>query len=139
MTNAEKAKALLRAEGLTCAVCCGDAVYKSTDRGVTPLLRWLDDGTDLHGFSAADKVVGAGAAYLYVLLGVAELYAEVISDAAVKILTRFGVFADFGTCVPYIQNRAGDGGCPIEQAVADATDPQDALARIRKRLTELRK
>jgi hypothetical protein len=139
MTNTEKAKALLRAEGLTCAVCCGDAVYKSTDRGVTPLLRWLDEGTDLHGFSAADKVVGAGAAYLYVLLGVAELYAEVISDAAVKILTRFGVFADFGTCVPYIQNRAGGGGCPIEQAVADATDPQDALARIRKRLAELRK
>ena len=138
MTDIEKAKSLLRTEGLTCAACCGEVVYTSTDRGVAPLLRWLDEGACLPGFSVADKVVGAGAAYLYVLLGAAELYAEVISEAAVKILTRFGVLVTFGTGVAYIKNRTGDGGCPIEQAVADAAGPQDALVRIRKRLAELR-
>ena len=137
--NVERAVALLRAEALTCAVCFGDTVYKSTARGVAPLLQWLDGDTDMRGFGAADKVVGAGAAYLYVLLGVTELYAEVISRTALKILTRFGVLAEFGLCVDHIRNRAGDGCCPIEQAVADATDPQDALVRIRQRLAELRK
>ena len=134
-----RALELLRAEGLTCAVCRGDAVYQSTARGVRPLLDWLDEGAPLSGASAADKVVGAGAAYLYALLGVAEVYAEVVSAAAEKVLKRYGISLHFGTIVPRIRNRTGDGYCPIESAVENATDPQDALTRIRERLKGLHK
>ena len=134
----ERALALLRAEGLTCAVCNGVTVYKSTARGVAPLLNWLDNGMRFAGFCAADKVVGAGAAHLYALLGLEEIYAEVLSESAQKVLQRYGISAYFGTLVPRIRNRAGDGFCPIEEAVADATDAQDALLRIRARLKELR-
>jgi hypothetical protein len=88
-------------------------------------------------FCAADKVVGAGAAYLYVLLGVTEVYALVVSIRAREILARHGVTLYAELVVPHIVNRAGDGICPIEQAVAEATDPQDALTRIRHRLREL--
>lgn len=133
-----RALELLRAEGLTCAVCRGDAVYQSTARGVRPLLDWLDEGAPLSGASAADKVVGAGAAYLYALLGVAEVYAEVVSAAAEKVLKRYGISLHFGTIVPRIRNRTGDGYCPIESAVENATDPQDALTRIRERLREFK-
>ena len=129
----------LQEEELTCAICRGEKCHKSTARGVAPLLRFLDDGTCLRGFCAADKVVGAGAAYLYVLLGVCEVYACVLSEIAHEILTRFGISCHFDSLVPQIRNRAGDGFCPIEAAVAGAADPQDALARIRKRLAELRK
>ena len=124
---------------MTCALCLGEASYTSRARGVAPLLSFLDDGICLKGFSAADKVVGAGAAYLYVLLGVRELWAGVVSDAAKKVLTRFGILPHYDVLVPTIRNRAGDGLCPIEMAVADATDPQDALVRIRRRLAELKK
>lgn len=134
-----RALELLRAEKLTCAVCGGDSVYKSTARGVRPLLDWLDGGAPLGGASAADKVVGAGAAYLYVLLGVAEVYAEVVSAAAQKVLKRYEISLHFGTLVPRIRNRTGDGFCPIESAVETATDPADALSRIRARLRELQK
>ena len=137
--DTKQALALLRDENLTCAVCGGEDAYKSTARGVAPLLNWLDNGMRFSGFCAADKVVGAGAAYLYVLLGVAEVYAEILSESAQKVLQRYEISAHFGTLVPRIRNRAGDGFCPIEDAVSNATDAQDALERIRARLTELRK
>lgn len=133
-----RAKALLEAEGLTCALCLGEMRYTATARGVAPLLSLLDNGTPLQGFCAADKVVGAGAAYLYVLLGVREVWAGVMSEIAQKTLTRYGILAHFDALVPQIRNRAGDGFCPIESAVADAVDPADALARIRRCLAELR-
>jgi hypothetical protein len=136
--DTKQALALLRDENLTCAVCGGEDAYKSTARGVAPLLNWLDNGMRFSGFCAADKVVGAGAAYLYVLLGVVEVYAEILSESAQKVLQRYEISVHFGTLVPRIRNRAGDGFCPIEDAVSNATDAQDALERIRARLKELR-
>ncbi|MBQ8341692.1 MAG: DUF1893 domain-containing protein [Clostridia bacterium] len=137
-SDTKKALEILRREELTCAVCRGDEVYKSQRRGVAPLLNWLDNGMRFSGFCAADKVVGAGAAYLYVLLGVEELFATVVSDSARRVLQQHGIALHYETLVPYIVNRAGDGTCPIESAVAEATDPVDALTRIRRRLVELK-
>ena len=68
--NLLKARDLLLAGNYTCVVCREDTLYTTTHRGVAPLLNWLDDGTDLEGFSAADRVVGRGAAFLYCLLKV---------------------------------------------------------------------
>ena len=135
-----RALALLREEQLTCVVCGKDEAqtFKSRERGVAPLLNWLDNGMRFPAFSAADKVVGAGAAYLYVLLGVTELYALTVSKNAQTVLQQYGITLFCDTLVPHIVNRAGDGPCPIEQAVADATDPADALCRIRARLAALR-
>ncbi len=135
--DTQNALALLRKNGLTCALCKGPSAYTDTRRGVAPLLNWLDNGMCFSNFCAADKVVGAGAAYLYVLLGVTEVYALVVSIRAREILARHGVTLYAELVVPHIVNRAGDGICPIEQAVAEATDPKDALTRIRHRLREL--
>lgn len=129
---------MLKAKDLTCAVCCGNRMYESTARGVAPLLNWLDEGMCFRGFCAADKVVGAGAAYLYVLLGVAELYADIVSEEAQKVLKRYEISLYCNTVVPHIRNRAGDGYCPIESAVTDAADPADALTRIRAKLAQLK-
>ncbi|MBR6727380.1 MAG: DUF1893 domain-containing protein [Clostridia bacterium] len=135
--DTEQALALLRRESLTCALCRGADHHTSHERGVKPLLNWLDNGMRFSDFCAADKVVGAGAAYLYVLLDIKELYALVLSEPAKSVLERYGIAAHGEQTVPNIINRAGDGICPIEQAVAAATDPQDALDRIRKRLATL--
>ena len=136
----ERAIALLNGEELTCAVCGKSEAqtYKSRERGVAPLLGWLENGMQFAGHSAADKVVGAGAAYLYVLLGVTELYAKVISTAAKAVLERYGITLYCENHVPHIVNRTGDGTCPIEQAVANATSPEEALLCIRRRLSALR-
>jgi hypothetical protein len=53
MTDMENAQRLLREGGYTCVACKNGAVHTATERGVRPLLNWLDDGTDLMGASVA--------------------------------------------------------------------------------------
>lgn len=136
MTDIERARASL-AQGLyTCVICRGEHTLVSAERGVKPLLSWLSDGIG-EGFSAADRVVGGGAAFLYVLLGAREVYAEVMSKPALSVLKRHGIKAEFGTLCEYIINRAGTGCCPIEEAVRGIDDPAEALKAIRERLKAL--
>lgn len=118
----------------TCALCEGDTIYTSTERGVKPLLDWLDSNINLKGFSAADKVVGKAAAFLYVLLGVKEVYAPVMGESAIYTLARNGVQPYCDKSVKHIINRAGTGFCPMEEAVFDITEPKKALATIKSKL-----
>ena len=128
------AKALLEAEGYTLVAAVGDAVYTDRARGVAPLLALLDGGVSLAGGVAADRVVGRAAAYLYCLLGVKELFAAVVSAYALEVLEAGGILCTYGTLVPAIRNRAGDGFCPMESATRDLplTACDEALARIRE-------
>ena len=132
----ERAKAILD-EGNTLVLVHGDEIYKNQARGVRPLLDLFDTGRDFSAFCAADRVVGRGAAFLYLLLGVKELYAGVISGAALEILENAGTRVTFSSLVPRILNRTGDGFCPIESCVMDISDAQTALSAIKKRLSEL--
>ena len=133
----KKAKELLKSNGYTCVLTDGNAVYTSTQRGVKPLVEFLESDTAFAGFSAADKVVGRATAYLYVLLGVKSLYAQVISQPALAVLQANGIAAEYGNLVPNIINRKGDGICPFEAAVMDITDPQKAYAAIRQKMQEM--
>ena len=63
-----RARALLAQGEYTVVLCRDDVTYTDTRRGVAPLLALLDSGTDVGGFSAADKVVGKAAAFLYLRL-----------------------------------------------------------------------
>ena len=138
MTNDfQLAKELLDSTDCTCVICKASHTVSSVKHGVKPLLEWLGEGGDWSGASAADRVVGNGAAYLYVLLGVNAVYARVISHPALETLRAYGIATEYAELVPYIHNRSDTGICPIEAAVSDALDPADALRKIRKRLSEL--
>lgn len=137
-SDLENAIDTLRRGDYTCVVCRGEAVYTSHAPGVGPLLGWLDEGVDVQGFAAADRIVGKGAALLYARLGVAEVYAPVISEAAVKVLQANGIAVEFTEQVPFIENRQGTGMCPMELATQDIDDPVAGEAAIRRRLAELR-
>ncbi len=114
-----------------------DSVYTSTERGIKPLMRWLDDEIDLGSYSAADKIVGKAAAFLYVLLGVKAVYASVISKPSVAVLKEHNIEVSFDTQVDAIRNRTNTGYCPIEQAVKDMDSPEDAPKAIREALAGL--
>ena len=133
-----KATEILKSGEYTCALCKDDIVYSCTERGVKPLLGWIDEGLNLKDFSAADKVVGKAAAFLYVILGVKEVYAYVMSESAVSVLKEYGIKTHYDKSVKYIINRLGTGKCPMEAAVWDISVPNDALAAIRIRLEELK-
>ncbi len=138
VTDIERAESLLLSGGYTCVMCRGDETYTSILRGVAPLLECIDSGRDMRFFSAADKAVGKAAAMLFVLLGVSEVYADVMSEPAKNILDVCRVKYSCNTSVKYIINRAGDGMCPMEKAVMDTDNPHEALRRIRETAEKLR-
>ncbi|MDE6775162.1 MAG: DUF1893 domain-containing protein, partial [Ruminococcus sp.] len=123
----------------TC-VCCNDTeTITSHKRGVAPLLEWLDSGINLKEFSAADKVIGKGAAFIYVLLGVREIYTNVISKSALEILENYHVPVTYDVFTEAIRNRDNTGFCPIEAAVSEITDSKKALSVIRETLSKIQK
>ena len=123
--------------GFTCVVLSDEQDYVSYERGVRPLLSLLESERSYRGAVAADKTVGAGAAYLYVLLGVRAVWANVISEAARQILQTHGIVVHYGACVPHIINRQGNGICPIETAVAEAQTAEEAHRLILEALARL--
>ena len=137
MDHLQKARDLLDTGNYTCVVCRGDTVFTTTQRGVAPLLTWLDSKTDLTGFSAADRVVGRGAAFLYCLLGVKEVYAHVMSKPAAEVLRAHSIYVSANRFVEGIVNRQGTGPCPFEAAVMDIRDPEEALIAIRNKRKQM--
>ena len=130
---------LLQEQTLTCVAYKDGEVLSSAQRGVKPLLDFIEQGVSLAGFSVADKVVGKAAAYLYVLLEAKEVYAEVLSEQALGVLQRFDTPVTYGTLVPKIRNRDNTGYCPMESAVMAIDSPDEALDAIRGKYAELTK
>ena len=127
----------MESEGHTCVLTDGERVYTSRLRGVKPLVQFLESGTIPPSLSAADKVVGKATAYLYVLLKIRTLYAQVISEPAISVLQAHGIEVQYGTLVPGIINRTGDGICPFEAAVMAIHDPATAYTAILHKMQEL--
>lgn len=131
-----KARQLLETGSYTCVFCRGDTLLTDNRRGILPLLDLLRSGQDLRDFSAADKVVGKAAAFLYRLMGIKALYAGVISTPALAVLKEIPV--EFAAEVPAIANRSRTGFCPMETAVWDIDDPENALPAIERTLAQLK-
>ncbi len=136
-TDIERAKALLREGGYTCAMVFGEKTITSRERGVKPLISLLDAGESLAEYSAADKVIGRAAAYLYLLLGVRKIFVGVISEGALAVLSEAGVSVEYEILTERIKNRAGTGFCPMESCVEGAESPEQALSMIRKSLENM--
>lgn len=129
----ENCKSVLHTKGYTCVAQQGGKLYTATERGIRPLMHWLESGV-LHGAVLADKVIGKAAAFLLEKGGVKAIYADVISIPAAEVLERAEIEYSFKTKVPYIQNRAGNGVCPMESAVLSANDADEAYLKLQETL-----
>lgn len=89
----------------------------------------------LDGAFVADKVVGKGAAALMAAGRVRELFADVVSHAALELLNGAGIPVSYTVAVPHIINRAGDGICPVERLCAGARTAAECLPLIEGFLT----
>lgn len=134
--NLAKAKEIMIREEYTLVIVKNE-VRTFRERGVKPLLSLLDSSIDLSLASASDKVVGKAAAMLYVKLGIKELYASVLSKPALEVLTKNGISAEYGELVGAIRNRSGDGFCPMESAVINITDIDEAILAVKAKMAEL--
>lgn len=136
MTDIEKAKEALGTHSI--ALCKNGKVITSDKRGVAPLAEFIQGGTDISGFSAADRVVGKAAAMLMIKAGIAEVFALTISESAEKPLKSHGVRFSFGTRAGRIMNRDKTGACPMETAVADTDDIEIGCKIIFEKINKMR-
>lgn len=65
------------------------------------------------------------------------LLAPDAAEKAVEILRRNEIDAYYGELAPVIINRRGDGPCPMEIAVADTDDPEEAYSAVKACLLRL--
>lgn len=117
----------------------GEDVQMFSQRGVLPLTNAYESKKDYSSFIAVDKVVGRGAAFMYILLKIQRIHAQVISKPALEILEKYPIAVTYDEVVPFIQNRTRDGFCLMESATLSCTDPLDAYQKIKQKQAELRK
>lgn len=132
----ENCKAVLHKGGYTCVVKQGENLYTATARGIRPLMAFLETDS-LRGAVLADKVIGKAAAFLLEKGGVKAIYADVISTPAADVLDHAGIPYYFSKKSPYIQNRAGDGVCPMESAVLEIQNADEAFWTLQETLQQM--
>ena len=137
MSNLERAKQILSDGEYTCVLANEKITLSTKERGVKPLVKWLESSLDFHDFSAADKVIGKGAAFFYLLLGIKSIYAFVISTPALELLRERNVYVEYSQEVDNIINRQGTGICPFEEAVLPITDEKLAYQLIKEKMQSL--
>ncbi len=114
-------------DNITCVVATHDGILTSEKRGIDPVLEWINSGIDLTGASVADKIVGKAVAMLFVMAGIKEVYAEVLSVSGKAFLEQNNINVSWGVLTDVIINRQGTGMCPMEKAVLNINDCREAF------------
>ena len=135
MTDIEIAKANL--DGHSICLCRDGRFFTDDGRGISPMIRLMEEGRDLRGYAVADIIVGKAAALLFIKAGIREVYGEIMSRAGFDILQQYTIHCAFGTLTEKIINRKGDGVCPMEQTVIRIDNPEEGYIALKKRLSEL--
>lgn len=124
--------------GHSLVLCKNGDIISSDKRGISPMLDFISEGRNLQGYSAADTVVGKAAAMLFIKAGIKEVYAKTLSRSGKNVLDAFGIPVSYGVLTDKIINRERTGICPMEQAVAEASDAETAFRCIIEKLNSLK-
>ena len=130
----KKAKEEFSTGKYTLVICKDSDISTSDVTGIRPLMKLINEKKDCKGYSAADKIVGRAAAFLYTLLGVKNVYGEVMSKGAVEIFKKEGINYEYKTLTEFIENRKKNGICPMDEAVLNCTNANDACEAIRQKM-----
>ena len=133
----DKALAVLRNTDASFVYVTEEAVLTSEYKGIRRLLTLVNEQTVLADGFVADRIVGKAAALLMVLQGAKNVYAETIDQPALAVFRTHGVNVMFRKAIPIIINRAGDGICPMENAVLAVDDPREAFTVLSETVKKL--
>lgn len=129
---------LLHAEKCSCVIANGTDTRIFRERGVKDLYRlFKEEPSFLAGAFIADKVIGKGAAALLVLGGIGEVYADVISHDACRLLEDAGIPTRYAHLVPHIINRTQTDRCPLEKRCDGLQTAAECLPAIEDFITHL--
>ena len=129
-------KSLLAQKGVSLALYTRDGRIRTfSGEGIRPLLNAVITEPEIfNGAFAADKVIGKAAALLLAYGNVRGVYAGLISETAIEVFNRFGIFCEFSKSAPFIQNRLGTGQCPMENLCADISGPAEAVKILHEKI-----
>lgn len=120
--------------GHTLCLCKDGECLFSEKRGIAPMMEFAEAGADLLGYSAADIVVGKAAAFLFVRSGIKAVFAKTLSVSAKNVLEAHGIFCEYETLTEHIIDRTGKDICPMEKAVRDCNDADEAYLLLKAEL-----
>ena len=137
MTDIEIAKENLA--GYSICLCRDGEIIADDGRGISPMMRFINEGRDLSGYSVADIIVGKAAAMLFVKAGIKEVYGRVTSIDGRNYLIRHNIPCSWDTLTENIINRKGDDICPMEKTVAEIEDAEQGYLALKRKWQEMRK
>ncbi len=101
------------------------------------MINFIDSGENLTGYSVADLVVGKAAALLFVKCGIKKVFAKTLSEKGKRILEMYGVDYEYETLAENIINRMGTDICPMEKAVSNTDNPENAYPILKNELKRI--
>ncbi|MDP3386452.1 MAG: DUF1893 domain-containing protein [Eubacteriales bacterium] len=139
MNDLDIAKATLKTEKISLVIVKnGQIIFKSDRRGIYPLYMAVKEcGLEMEGASAADKVIGRGAARLYEFAKVKSIYAYLISEGTKEVFAKTHIVYQTEKTVPYIKNRDGTGMCPVETLSYETETFEELILSIEGFLTKI--
>ena len=132
--NFKKAKEEYETGKYTLVLCKDEDIIKSNMTGIRPLMNLIENKKECTGYSAADKIVGRAAAFLYTLLNIKNLYGEIMSKGAIEILKKHEIYYEYKTLTDFIENRQKNGICPTDEAVKYINDAKNACEAIKNKI-----
>lgn len=136
-TARDEAVVLVKSGKKTCVVVKDNKIISSeSPMGIAHIIKLHDEGI-FEGSFVADTIIGKAAAMIFSKSGVISCYGETMSTSALEWLTEHNICATYGALSDHIQNRKGDGMCPMEETVLDLNDENEALDALRAKVAEL--
>ena len=115
-----------------------ESIIMPIKRGISPLVELYKQHASLmNNAFLVDKIIGRAASFIAILGHVQYVHAHLMSEPALYLLTQYNIKATYDQLTPNILNRQQSNLCPMELAVQDINNPQEALEAIQKKMTEL--
>ncbi len=108
-----------------------EIIIESSDGGIKPIFdTYTQNKESLKDASVADRVIGKAAAIFLISGEIKQLYTDLISDVAFKLLKENGIQVEYKEKVPMILNRTGDDLCPMEKLSSKSKDVDELILNI---------
>ncbi|MEG1834518.1 MAG: DUF1893 domain-containing protein [Oscillospiraceae bacterium] len=121
---------------ITCAIKLKNGkTLLSSEKGIKPLMIWISEKEPLENARIADKVIGRAAAFLAVFAGIKSVYTDLISEPAREVFLKYNIDFYAKKTVSNIINRMGTDICPMEKAVLNIDDAQNAFKILKEKST----
>lgn len=132
MSDLETAKRLYHSHGYSFVIVHSNQMLAfGTRDGVGELLEIVAEAGDgLRGAALADKIVGKAVAMVAAHAGIGAVYSPLMSEPAVQALQQRGIQVESDHTVAFIQNKRGDGLCPMEQLTLPFAEPPAAVRAL---------